>query len=130
MRRRALKAFGVLLALLLCAGAILLLRPRCLILEFTGFYCAGCGTQHMLLALLRGDLSGALRENLFMLVLLPGAGVYIIAELVRYVLGRRPLYRFRAFIPLLLAVLGLGVVFTVLRNLPGFQWLAPGWAAG
>lgn len=130
MKRRALIAAGILLALCLCAGAILLLRPRCPILEFTGFYCAGCGTQHMLLALLEGDFSGALRQNLFMLVLLPAAGVYIIAELIRYVLGKRPLYRSRAFVPMLLIILGLGVVFTVLRNLPGFRWLAPGWAVG
>ena len=83
----------------------------------------------MVLALLRGDLRDALGQNLFMLIFLPGACIYIVVELTRYVLGMRPLYRYRAFCPVLCAVLLLGLLFTVLRNLPGFQWLAPSWAA-
>lgn len=129
MRRRALAAAGVLLALCLGAGAMLLLRPECLILKYTGFYCAGCGTQHMLLALLRGDLREAAGQNLFMLVFLPLAAAYLAAEAVRYVRGRKPLFRYRAFLPAVCVVLGLAAAFTVLRNLPGFQWLAPAWAA-
>lgn len=130
MKRRALQAGGVLLGLALGAALLLLLRPDCLILKYTGFYCAGCGTQHMVLALLRGDFLGALRENAFMLVLLPLLVLYIATETVRYVRGRRPLFRGRAFVPALLCLLILAAVFTVLRNLPGFSWLAPAWAAG
>lgn len=128
MRRRALTAAGALLALGLLAGAILLLRPPCLILRLTGFYCAGCGTQHMVLALLRGDLREAAGQNLFMLVFLPVLGVYLLAEAVRYIREKRPLFRSRAFVPVLSVVLFAAVLFTVLRNLPGFQWLAPSWA--
>lgn len=128
MKRRALTAAGVLLALGLGAAAVLLVRPECLILKYTGFYCAGCGTQHMVLALLRGDIRDALGQNLFMLVCLPLTGVYLAAEGVRYLRGRGPLYRSRAFAPVLCGVLAAAVAFTVLRNLPGFQWLAPAWA--
>ncbi|WP_304431931.1 DUF2752 domain-containing protein [Acutalibacter muris] len=128
MKRRALIAAGVLLALCLGAAAILLLRPECLILKYTGLYCAGCGTQRMVAALLRGDFRGALGQNLFMLAFLPGAGIYIVVELLRFTQGKRPLYRSKAFIPALCAALGLSLMFTVLRNLPGFQWLAPSWA--
>lgn len=129
MRRRAITAAGILLALCLGAAAVLLIKPECLILKYTGLYCAGCGTQHMLLALMRGDFRDALGQNLFMLAFLPLLCVYIAAELFRYVLGKRPLYRHRAFIPALCLVLGAALLFTVLRNLPGFQWLAPSWAA-
>lgn len=128
VRRRALTAAGALLALGLIAAAILALRPPCLILKYTGFYCAGCGTQRMVLALLRGDLREAAGQNLFMLVLLPAFGVYVLAEGIRYILGRRPLFRSKAFVPVLCAALFAALVFTVLRNLPGFQWLAPSWA--
>ena len=85
--------------------------------------------HRLLLCRLRGDLRDALGQNLFMLIFLPGACIYIVVELTRYVLGMRPLYRYRAFCPVLCAILLLGLLFTVLRNLPGFQWLAPSWAA-
>lgn len=130
MKRRALTAAVVLLALCLGAAAILLLKPDCLILKYTGLYCAGCGTQHMALALLRGNFRDALGQNLFMLVFLPVACVYIAVELARYVKGLKPLFRYRAFMPSLCVVLAAGLAFTVLRNLPSFQWLAPSWAAG
>ncbi len=55
MTRRVFKAAGGLLVLGLALGAVLLLRPGCVIFEATGFYCAGCGTQRMLLALLGGE---------------------------------------------------------------------------
>lgn len=129
MKRRALTAAGILLGLCLAAAALLLIRPDCLILKYTGLYCAGCGTQHMAMALLRGDLPGAAGQNLYMLILLPVSGVYLSVELARYVLGKKPLFRSRAFIPALCAVLGAGLVFTLLRNLPGWEWLAPAWAA-
>ena len=118
------------MALALAGSAILLLRPECLILKYTGFYCAGCGTQHMVWALLRGDLSGAVYENIFMMIFLPAALLYAGAELVRYVQGKPLLYRRKAVLTALCLLLIAGMLFTVLRNLPDFQWLAPAWAAG
>lgn len=128
MKVRILKAGGVLLALALALGAVLLLRPPCLILKTTGFYCAGCGVQHMVLALLRGDWSQAFRQNAFMLAVLPLAALYAVWEAVRYVKGKRPLYRLRGFLPAVLLLAAAAAAFTVLRNLPGFSWLAPAWA--
>ena len=125
MKRRALAAAGVLLALALACGALLLLRPPCLILKYTGFYCAGCGTQRMVWALLRGDLAGAARQNIFMLIFLPASAIYIVVEAVLYVKGKPLLSRSKAFPAAAALVLAAAMVFTVLRNLPGFQWLAP-----
>ena len=123
--RRALRAAGVLLALLLLGLLIYALRPPCLILQSTGRYCAACGTQRMLAALLQGDFPGAFRQNPLMLFLLPLAGGCAVAEAVRYVRKKRPLWKSRAFVPALLALLFLALLFTVLRNLPAFSFLAP-----
>lgn len=125
MIRRLRYALLVLLALLLALVLLLLIRPECLILKCTGYYCVGCGVQRMLMALLRGDWTGAVTQNIFMFILLPCTGIYLIVELLRYVLGKRPWYRARGFVPVLATVLVLAAVFTVLRNLPEFAWLAP-----
>lgn len=125
MKKRLLRAVLALAGLALLGVLILIFSPHCLILESTGYYCAGCGTQRMVRALLRGDLAGAARQNLLMLIGLPLCGLYLLAEAVRYVRGKRPLCRSRAFLPVAAGALALAGVFTVLRNLPGFQWLAP-----
>lgn len=125
-RCRAFRALALLLGL--GAGFILVvfvLKPPCLILKCTGFYCAGCGGQRMLWAALRGDLSGAFRQNPFLFVFLPMAACYALWEAVRYVKAKPPLYKTRAFLWAALILLAAAVLYTVLRNLPGFQWLAP-----
>lgn len=128
-RDTAKRALRAALALLGLAAAFLLvvfvLRPPCVILETTGYYCAGCGGQRMISALLEGDLLGAFRYNPFLFVFLPLAGVYAITEAVRYVRGKPPLFRSKRFAAVLISILILALVFTVLRNLPGFGFLGP-----
>ncbi len=123
--RRTLRAAAVLLALFLLCLLLYALRPPCLILSSTGYYCAGCGTQRMIASLLQGDFPGAFRQNPLMFFLLPLAGIYAAAEAVRYVGKKRPLWKSRAFLPVLLVLLFLSLLFTVLRNLPAFSFLAP-----
>lgn len=125
MTRRLWHAGLFVLALLLAFVLLLWIHPECFILKHTGYYCAGCGVQRMLMALFRGDIAGAAAQNIFMLILLPCAGIYLAAELLRYIFGKRAYYRTKAFIAVLAAVLVLAAVFTVLRNLPEFAWLAP-----
>ncbi len=123
---RADKALALLLGL--GAGFILVvfvLKPPCLILKCTGFYCAGCGGQRMMWSALRGDFFGAFRQNPFLFVFLPLAACYALWEAVRYIKAKPPLYKTRAFLWAARVLLALAVLFTVLRNLPGFQWLAP-----
>ncbi len=125
-KRRAFRAAGVLLGLgALCALVVFVLRPPCLILRLTGFFCPGCGGQRMLLALLRGDVAQAFRQNPLLFFLLPLAAVYMGAEAVRYVWEKPPLYRKKLFPVLLTCVLAVTVLFAVLRNLPGFGYLGP-----
>lgn len=125
MKRRALKAGGLLLSLAAVLGILLLLRPRCVILELTGLYCTGCGTQRMIGALLQGNLAMAVRMNPFMLAVLPLTGIYLLAEAVRYVLGKRPLCKKRGMQAVLCGVLITAGAFMVLRNIPGWEWLGP-----
>lgn len=129
MRKRLFCSLLVLAGLIMAIGLLLWIAPECLILKYTGCYCAGCGTQHMVLALLRGDFSGAVRENVFMIIALPVAAVYFLWEAVRYVQGKPALWRRKGFFAALGIVLAAAAVFTVLRNIPG-SWLAPAWAVG
>ena len=60
-----------------------------------------------------------------MFFVLPVGAAYLVGEGVLYVRGRRPLYTRRWMLPLLVVVIAVGMVFTVLRNLPGFEALRP-----
>ncbi len=120
------KAAAALLGLAAAFCAVVFLwQPPCLILKFTGFACAGCGGQRMLHALLRGDIAGAFFHNPFLFCFLPVLAGYILWEALRYIKGRRPLYQSRPFLYALCAVLLIALIFTVLRNLPGFSFLGP-----
>lgn len=125
-KKRALWAAGALLLLALAFFLIVfVLRPPCLILALTGFYCPGCGGQRMVWAVLRGDFPEALSQNALLLFLLPLFGTGAVWEASRYARGKSSLTKKRWFVPALLAVLLLTAVFTLLRNLPGFEFLGP-----
>lgn len=53
------------------AGGLLLSGYRCPFLAVTGHYCPGCGGTRALLALLQGDVAGALHNNALALTLFP-----------------------------------------------------------
>lgn len=126
-KKRAARAAAVLLGLgALLALLVFVLRPPCLILKCTGFFCAGCGGQRMVLDLLRGDLAGAFHHNPFLFFLLPLAGIYCVWEAARYIEKKPPLYKRKGFLILVAVVSVLAVIFMILRNLPGFGFLGPG----
>src|SRR5699024_8497027 len=116
-RKRRLLRAGAVLGVLALAGVLLLVfQPPCLVLTATGWYCAGCGGQRMVLSLLRGDVAGAFGQNPYLFFALPLLGAFLLAEGVRYVWGKPPLYRRRWVMAALAAVLAAGLVFMVLRN--------------
>lgn len=97
----------------------------CPIHAVTGLYCPGCGVSRMCLALLRLDVAEALRWNIGVMAALPFAAVVFLCQAVRYVrTGNAKLQKWQDV--MLLIIIGWLLVFTVLRNLPWFSFLAPG----
>ena len=88
------------------------LFPPCMFKAVTGWNCPGCGGLRMTHDLLHGDLPAALVDNVFLLVGLPLLALWSLWRVRR----GRP-----AFTPAVLAVVAvLSVVWTIVRNLPGF----------
>lgn len=96
----------------------------CLFHTVTGLYCPGCGVSRMCLSLLRLDFSSAFQANAALFLLLP-PGVFMAAWMaVGYVrTGSTRLTRVQTCI--LYVMIGVLLVFGVMRNLPGFEWLRP-----
>ena len=123
--KRLLRVTAVLLGLCVLAVVLYFLRPSCWILQSTGYYCGACGVTRMVEQLLAGHVGRAFRENPYMFFVLPLGAAYLVGEGVLYVRWRMPLYKRRWMLPLLVVVIAVGMVFTVLRNLPGFEALRP-----
>ena len=124
-------AVGIVAALAL-AGAVMVFifnptthtfYPVCQFHRLTGLECPGCGATRSAYALLHGNFSVALHNNaLFILTLgaLAARGIWLGWNNFR---GRTNSEFFPVkFLWLLLAA---AIVFTVLRNLPNFAFLAP-----
>jgi hypothetical protein len=96
--------------------------PFCWFHRSTGLHCPGCGSLRALHQLLRGNVMGALQSNAVLLLALPLLGW----NALRVERARR---RGRAVVFVRAGWLWFGagvlIVFTILRNLPWFSWLAP-----
>ncbi len=125
-------AFGGIAATVLIAGGLLLYLvdpvtvdwlPKCPVHYLTGWHCPGCGTTRAGHALLHGDLAQALAMNPLVVVAGPFLAGYCIWKRRREGADWSTNVSASAILTLL-AVL---IVFTVLRNLPGypFELLAP-----
>jgi len=99
--------------------------PRCGLYALTGLHCPGCGSLRALHHLTHGRIEAAADSNALLVLVLALVAAWCGLRLVQ----RRPLVP-SAFAPSLgavLFILGVGVVFGVLRNLPWhpFAVLAP-----
>ena len=97
--------------------------PICLFHKLTGWNCPGCGGTRAAYALLHGKFALALKDNALFIVLLAAAGARGIWFAARRI-WRQPVGE---FLPanILWALLAITMVFTVLRNLPAFDFLSP-----
>ena len=123
-------------ALLLLGAALVILYlyapaqyrfyPRCLLHEFTGLNCPGCGGLRATHALLHGDFIAAFHFNPLLFFLAPVGFLYVAGKLWRWRTGQdlpHPFQHPRWHWVLAGLVIGFGVV----RNLPftPFVLLAP-----
>jgi len=102
------------------------LYPTCPFLAITGLYCPGCGTLRALHQLTRGHPLAALDLNPLMMLLLPFVAYFLASHAMLAVMGR-PLRRFFVRPELIWTLLGIILVYWLLRNVPGYPFtlLAP-----
>ena len=112
--------------------------PLCPTKALTGLDCPGCGGLRAVHSLATGDVVGALDHNAFVvLVLLPVAVGAWVLWLVRAWRGPSPdadpaaqaVASSRRTARVMWVLLGVGLVFTVVRNIsavPAFAWLGSG----
>lgn len=98
-------------------------RIPCIFQTITGLACPGCGVSHFCIRLLHLDFAGAVRENLALAVLLP---IWCAAGVVRLVWHPRWLAKnSRGEALLLWGSIVLLLLFGVMRNMPGMEFLLP-----
>jgi hypothetical protein len=99
--------------------------PPCPFLMVTGWYCPACGGLRALHELLHARASDALSLNLYLVLGLPVVVVWWIGWLLGRSSSEGPVRPPAVPRPVVGGVVALGLIFTVMRNLPGSPWLAP-----
>ena len=97
--------------------------PVCLLHETTGLNCPGCGVTRAIHQLLHGNVIAAAHLNLLFVLCLPAVAWWSVRIIAGWFSGRPVMMTIRP--AWLWTFLAIASVFTVLRNLPGFEWLAP-----
>jgi len=97
--------------------------PICYLHAVTGFSCPGCGATRAMYQLLHGNIVAAAHFNLLFVLCLPQSAWLTVRHGVRRMLGRPGYFSIKPF--WIWSIFALTVVFTVVRNLPGFEWLSP-----
>ena len=89
----------------------------------TGLWCPGCGMTRALHSLLHGDVAGALSSNLFLPVVMVAVGWAFLSWVVPSIPSITRIVPSRVWT----ALIGLAVLYAVLRNLPvpALRTLAP-----
>ena len=100
--------------------------PKCPFYSITTLYCPGCGSQRAIHKLLHGDITGAFKHNLLILLLF----LVLIYDLIIYFLKRSFQKDFKNVLhqpKITMSILIIVVAFWVLRNINyyPFSILAP-----
>lgn len=124
-----IKLYGILLAVGLLYLVFVLVtswRIPCIFNLLWGGYCPGCGVTRMCVALARLDIKAAMGHNLLVFCLLPFLlGLLIYKSVVYVKKGNEGMTVTKAETVFYLIAFLLCILFTVLRNLPAYAWLAP-----
>ena len=97
----------------------------CWFYELTGLWCPGCGSGRAAIALLHGHVLEEFSHNALLFLLGIPCGAALVYEYLRFVFPGLGLKKIE--LPVWAARLALGMIagFWILRNLPGWEILAP-----
>lgn len=97
--------------------------PLCLFHALTGLNCPGCGMTRALYALLHGNIRLALKDNALFVLALTAAAIWFTWFIFRKLNHQPTTLNFST--KKMWALLAVALIFAVVRNLPGFEWLSP-----
>ena len=97
-------------------------KTICIIKNLFGIDCAGCGTTRMFKAILSLDFYQAFRYNPFMFSLICVSLLYLIYVIIMKLLKKKIWF---PKVNSLYVFLVLIILFMILRNVPGFEFLLP-----
>lgn len=93
----------------------------CPIYKISGYYCPGCGMTRLLFSIMKLDIYQAFRYNTLVFILIILGIIYLIVKKI--------LKKFNIYITIpnyiLYMLIVIIIIYGVLRNIPGFDWLAP-----
>lgn len=131
MRKRIFKVLSILFLGMILFGLFLYFHFQfgfsipCPFHKITGFYCPGCGITRCVLSLLQRDFYVAFRYNPLVFILLPFILFYFGYQLYLYITNQKDqiIHRIPRWVWYLL--IGIVLLFGILRNIPAFSFLAP-----
>lgn len=100
--------------------------PRCMLHEATGWHCPGCGSTRALHALSHGDIRTAMVKNGLLVIALPLLALAGIRQVWNGLFPQKawwPDFRMPSWA--ILSIAATTLLYTILRNLPAFEFLAP-----
>lgn len=101
------------------------IRIPCLFYVVTGYYCPGCGMGRAVNALFNGQLYQAFQYNVLGLFLLPFILFYLQYQLLCWGFQWEDHITKHISKHITYFLIGVTLVFGVMRNLDTFSWLAP-----
>ena len=94
----------------------------CLFHKITNLYCPGCGVTRMIDEIIHLNFKSAFSYNAYAFILFILSIVYLIISITIYIVFKRfiKIPKQVAYVLIMLAI-----IFTILRNLPYFEFFAP-----
>jgi hypothetical protein len=96
--------------------------PKCPFHALTGYDCPGCGSQRAIFELLHGDIIGATRENLLLVISLPFLLIHFFFKIKSAILNKDLRWKaiYHPLTPKI--VFALVIIFWILRNSPEYPF--------
>ena len=90
----------------------------CLINEYTGLYCTGCGMARCLRSILELNFYNAFRYNPLAFILLPIFTIYLILSMISFIVSGKNVINKYINSKIFIVIIVIIALFTILRNIP------------